>query len=200
MKWALVGLGFAILTVAMALMNARIRELEGRTAPPERRTTEVRTSETEKIVASETRTVETVHTTTAAPEVRETVIRILEELRVEENRRWDERVKRAGVDLLAKQLDLTPGQVDLATPLVEEHLKQIQSYWWPGTARDESGKERALTYEEKVRLSDEARAKMDDRVRLLLSRAQQAAYDEWVRKWREDAPKRSGEVGPLRWY
>ena len=139
-------------------------------------------------------------TPTARENVRQAVVQVLEELKREEDARWQERVKKSGVDLLEKALALNPGQVELVTPVVEEHLKAIQAIWWPGTVKNEDGTERALTYDEKLKLSAEARAKVDERMRQLLGGAKAAQYDDWVRAWRDEAPKRTGEAGPLRWY
>ncbi len=136
----------------------------------------------------------------AEPALREQVVRALEEIRKEEDAKWSERVKRAGVDVIAKAVGLTRDQQDLITPMVEEHLKAIQTIWWPGTEKDEKGEERTLTYEEKVKRSEEARAKVDERVRLFLMGTQRDAYETWAKGWREEAPKRTGEVGPLRWF
>ncbi len=147
-------------------------------------------------------------TPTAAPppsardpvELRQAVVQVLEELKREEDAKWQERVKKSGVDLLEKALALNPGQVELVTPVVEEHLKAIQAVWWPGTVKNDDGTERALTYDEKLKFSAEARARVDERMRQLLGGAKAAQYDDWVRAWREEAPKRTGEAGPLRWY
>jgi hypothetical protein len=136
----------------------------------------------------------------AAAEFRQAVERVLDEIRREQDAQWQERVRKAGMDVLSKALALNAGQEQLVTPVVEEHLRKIQSFWWPGTVTDDSGQERTLTYEEKVRLSDEARRAMDERMRLFLTGAQLAAYEEWARQWRQEAPKRTGDVGPLRWF
>jgi hypothetical protein len=135
-----------------------------------------------------------------APAFKEEVRKVLDEVKREEDAKWQERLKRSGVDVIAKAAGLTTQQQEMIAPLVEEHLKAVQSVWWPGTVKDEQGQERALSYEEKVKLSEEARAKVDARVRLFLMGAQRDAYDAWVKQWREEAPKRTGETGPLRWF
>jgi hypothetical protein len=136
---------------------------------------------------------------TEPAELKESVVRVLQELRREEDARWQERLAKAGVNVLSKELALTRTQEELLAPVVEEHLEAIRKFWWPGTVV-ENGQERALTYDEKVKLSDEARAKVDARVRAFLDRGQAAAYETWSKAWREEAPKRAGEVGPLRWF
>ena len=135
-----------------------------------------------------------------APTLKQEVLKVLEEVKREEDARWQERVKRTGVDVIAKATGLTTQQQEMIAPFVEEHLKAVQAVWWPGTVKDEQGQERALTYDEKLKLSEEARAKVDARVRLFLMGAQRDAYDAWVKQWREEAPKRTGETGPLRWF
>lgn len=195
-------------------LSARLRALEGRPGPqgpapeaePARRPAEApRTPAAPASPADASPSPPAVLPSPPAPQqdrepLRRAVRDVLAELKAEEDERWAERLRRSGIDVLAKELALNASQVELATPIVEEHLKAIQSAWYPGTVREPDGTERALTWEEKLRLSEEARARVDARIRTVLDGAQAARYDAWVRTWREEAPKKAGEVGPLRWY
>jgi hypothetical protein len=207
-------LSFAALAVsgavlmAVGVLHARLSALEGRLAMvPRPRPVDV-AEPAEAAVPAAPSAAPTAKAEEAAapvirptePAIREQVVRALEEIRKEEDAKWSERVKRAGVDVIAKAVGLTRDQQDLITPMVEEHLKAIQTIWWPGTEKDEKGEERTLSYEEKVKRSEEARAKVDERVRLFLMGTQRDAYETWAKGWREEAPKRTGEVGPLRWF
>ena len=120
----------------------------------------------------------------------------MEEVKKEEDDRWRARMKKSGVDLLSKELGLTPDQERLIAPIVEEHLATIRSFWWSGASENKP----TLSQEEKVRLSEQARSEVDNRIRLLLGGYQSQAYQEWATRWRQEAPKRSGDVGPLRWW
>lgn len=212
------GLGCGAILVGLVVTNARVRELERelvrvrerRSAPPAEAARDGSTAaeippprETRRDAALDGPREEarpSFAPATDGPAFREAVTRVLEEIRREEDAKWDRRVRKAGVDLLSKELGLNRAQEELITPIVEEHLRDIQTYWWPGTVRGDDGQDRALGYDEKVKLSDEARKRVDERVRMILGGAQSAAYQDWVRTWREEAPKRAGEVGPLRWY
>ncbi len=207
MKATAIVLGYAILIGGLAVTNARIGSLEARLAAPSARPRPAPAVPPEHPEPTLPAAVPapplpaSPPTTGAAPapEFREAVVRVVEELRREEDARWQERVKKAGVAVLSKELALTRVQEELITPIVEEHLAAIQKVWWPGTVV-EDGHERALTYDEKTKLSDAARALVDERVRTYLDRAQAEAYRQWAGAWRTEAPKRAGEVGPLRWY
>ena len=209
MKTVAVAAAFLAAFAWLAVTSARLRALESRLAAP-RESARAPVEHPPRTPASEAvpppvarepgpAAAPTPVPAPEAPPLRESVVKVLEELRREEDARWQERVKKAGVSVLSKELALSRAQEELLTPVVEEHLAAIQKFWWPGTVV-ENGRERALTYDEKVKLSEEARAKVDARVRAFLDRGQSAAYDAWSRTWREEAPKRAGEVGPLRWF
>ena len=137
--------------------------------------------------------------------LKEIVKKQVEQSRAEErekrNQDWGERMKVEGVAMVEKGIGtpLTEAQKEAIAPFFTDYSKKTQNIWWE-SGRDESGK--VLTYDEKVKRSDEIRAEIYAKMKMSLTSSQAQQFDNWI-KIRNEKRSKNEEVegtGPLRWF